>query len=386
MTHREFQRMISIDNNNIDSMLRAYIGESANAAVIATYDDAIVLCDTVNEDIYTAKYYFDPNSFNVILEDFDKVELEDEDRADFKMAFKDFLLGEEQEMSGLVNEYRRSIEQPKNEINKIISEAVADKDYSRTADFEDLSFINEEFNDLRNEDFFKDYQQRLISNPLPDVLYFNWKDPVAFSLHESTEPDKYINSKGKEKARLLVKGKKFKKDACKACAVFKEDVEAGSEELLNLFEEYPSLFYLNQNEIKEAFAKAVVTDAELHESYKSLLEGIKEFINTNEDFIEMKEAIDIDDDSESSDGPNDDTEDKSEKPEDDDTEEKKEKKARELTQAEKEKLVSALKAVVEKSVDEKIQDMAQKLIDEFDVEDDGTKPEVVKEAVRLLSY
>lgn len=395
ITFREFEGINSFSSGNIESMLRAYINESANAALVSTFDDGAILFDVNEEKFYSANYSLNRETLQVVLENFDAINLKEDEKVNFKMAAKRYFLEEDVDVSSLARDYAEFMEKPKAAVEKLIAEAISDKDFSNSADFEELSYINEGFAELRNEEFFKDYQKRLVSNPLSDVLYFNWKDPVAFSLYESTEPEKYINSKGKEKAKGLAKNKKFKKDVVKACSVFKEDVENGGELLFKLFEEYPSLFFLNESEIKEMFGRTLLIDPATQKNYKSILEGIKTFMATDPEIAELKysilgEAIDIgsgkeDDDFDVGGEEEKKDSDKEEKKDDDKDDDKKEEKAKELTAEEKEKLVSALKTVVDKAVDEKIKEMAQELLDKFDTEDEGTKPEDVKEAVRFLS-
>lgn len=396
MTYGQLHGVIVNDNTNIESMIRGFINESANASVVAVYDDSLVLLDTVNEEFYTCNYHYNPDTLSVILEGFDKIELEEDSSVDFKIAVKDYLISENDDSRELLNSYMKTLNKAKSAIETIVAESISDKDYSRAADYEELSFINEEFEELRESDFFKAYQDRLITHPLNDVLILDWTNPVAFTLLSTTEPKAYINSKSKEKAKKCCASKKFKKQMCAACKEFVEDVEEGGDVLVEMFSENPSLFSLNQTELKEAIARAIMLDPKLNGEYKKITEAVVHYINNDEGFQYLREAIDIDDDS--------DNEDKSseakaaegeapaeaagEEKEDDekkDEEKKDEDKAVELTAEDKEKLVSALKTVVEKVTDEKIKEMAENLLKKFDNDDEGTRPEDVKEAVRFLS-
>ena len=396
MTYGQLHGVIVNDNTNIESMIRGFINESANASVVAVYDDSLVLLDTVNEEFYTCNYHYNPDTLSVILEGFDKIELEEDSSVDFKIAVKDYLISENDDSRELLNSYMKTLNKSKSAIESIVAESVSDKDYSKAADYEELSFINEEFEDLRESEFFKSYTERLITHPLNNVLVLDWENPVAFTLLETTEPKAYINSKSKEKAKKCCASKKFKKQMCAACKEFVEDVEEGGDVLVEMFSENPSLFSLNQTELKEAIARAIMLDPKLNGEYKKITEAVVHYINNDEGFQYLREAIDIDDDS--------DNEDKSseakaaegeapaeaagEEKEDDekkDEEKKDEDKAVELTAEDKEKLVSALKTVVEKVTDEKIKEMAENLLKKFDNDDEGTRPEDVKEAVRFLS-
>lgn len=395
MTYSQLHSVIANDNTNIESMIRGFINESANASVVAVYDDSLVLVDTINEEFYSCNYHYNPDTLSVLLEGFDKIELEEDDSVDFKIAVKDYLVNEDSDSRELLNSFMKTLNKSKSAVESIVSEAVADKDYSNAADYDELSFINEEFEDLRESEFFKSYQERLLTHPLNNVLVLDWENPVAFTLLETTEPKKYLNSKSKDKALKCCASKDFKKKMCAACKEFVEDVDEGGDMLIEMFADNLSLFSLSKQELKEAVAKAIMLDPELNGDYKRISEAVVHFINNDDGFQYLKESIDIDDAGDAGEAdkggnaenldskvPSDEEGEKKEgeqekKPEED--------KATELTAEDKEKLVSALKTVVEKATDEKIKEMAENLLKKFDVEDEGTRPTDVKEAVRFLS-
>lgn len=389
MTYGQLHGVIMNDNTNIESMIRGFINESANASVVAVYDDSLVLLDTLKEEFYTCNYHYNPDTLSVVLEGFEPIELEEDNSIDFKLAVKDYLISESDDSRNLLNSYMKTLNKSKSAIESLVAESIADKDYSNVADFEELSFINEEFEDLRESEFFQAYQERLLTHPLNNVLVLDWEGPVAFTLLETTEPKSYINSKSKEKAKKLCASKKFKKQVCNACAQFVEDVEEGGDMLVEMFSENPSLFSLNSTELKEAVAKSIMLDPTLNEDYKKISEAVVHYVNNDESFQYLREAIDIDDEGDDkeekaaeAEKP---AEDAGEEKKDDEEEKKDDDKAVELTAEDKEKLISALKTVSEKVTDEKIKKMVDDLLDELDTEDDGTKVESVKEAVRLLS-
>ena len=389
MTYGQLHGVIMNDNTNIESMIRGFINESANASVVAVYDDSLVLLDTLKEEFYTCNYHYNPDTLSVVLEGFEPIELEEDNSIDFKLAVKDYLISENDDSRDLLNSYMKTLNKSKSAIESLVAESIADKDYSNVADFEELSFINEEFEDLRESEFFQAYQERLLTHPLNNVLVLDWESPVAFTLLETTEPKSYINSKSKEKAKKLCASKKFKKQVCNACAQFVEDVEEGGDMLVEMFSENPSLFSLNSTELKEAVAKSIMLDPTLNEDYKKISEAVVHYVNNDESFQYLREAIDIDDEGDDkeekaaeAEKP---AEDAGEEKKDDEEEKKDDDKAVELTAEDKEKLISALKTVSEKVTDEKIKKMVDDLLDELDTEDDGTKVESVKEAVRLLS-
>ena len=392
MTYGQLHGVIMNDNTNIESMIRGFINESANASVVAVYDDSLVLLDTLKEEFYTCNYHYNPDTLSVILEGFDKIELEEDSSLDFKIAVKDYLISESDDSRELLNSYMKTLNKSKSAIESVVAESISDKDYTNAADYEELSFINEEFEDLRESDFFKAYQSRLITHPLNNVLVLDWENPVAFTLLETTEPKAYINSKSKEKAKKCCASKKFKKQMCSACLQFTEDVEEGGDMLVEMFSENPSLFSLNQTELKEAIAKSIMLDPKLNGEYKKITEAVVHYINNDEGFQYLREAIDIDDESDNEEKAPEAKAAEGEAPAENAGEEKKDDekkedddKAEELTAEDKEKLVSALKTVVEKITDEKIKEMAENLLKKFDNDDEGTRPEDVKEAVRFLS-
>lgn len=412
ITFREFEGINSFSNANIERVLRSYINESANAALVSVFDDGAILYDVMEGVFHKADFSFNKENLSVVMKNFERINLKEDEKVNFKMAVKDYFIGEGTDMSFLAENYVEFMEKPKVAVEKLIAESIADKSFENTADFEELSYINEGFKDLHEEEFFKAYQRRAITNPLSNILVFNFRDPVAFSLYESTEPVQYINSQGKKKAKQLTKNKNFKKKATQACNIFKEDIEEGELALFALFEEYPSLFYLTENELRETFARVLITDPRRQGDYKSILEGLKHFVAGDPDIAYLKESVmgeAIDIGSEEGDEKSlDDKEPKGDELEkkDDEDKEPEEEKAKELTTAEKTKLVDALKTVVDKAVDEKIRDMAQELLskfkeddkeddkeekskdsekDEKELDDEGTRPDDVKEAVRFLS-
>ena len=97
MTYSQLHGVIVNDNTNIESMIRGFINESANASVVAVYDDSLVLLDTINEEFYSCNYHYNPDTLSVILEGFDKIELEEDSSVDFKIAVKDYLISEDED-------------------------------------------------------------------------------------------------------------------------------------------------------------------------------------------------------------------------------------------------------------------------------------------------
>lgn len=395
MTYSQLHSVIANDNTNIESMIRGFINESANASVVAVYDDSLVLVDTINEEFYSCNYHYNPDTLSVLLEGFDKIELEEDESVNFKIAVKDYLVNEDADSRELLNSFMKTLNKSKSAVESIVSEAIADKDYTNAADYDELSFINAEFEDLRESEFFKSYQERLLTHPLNNVLVLDWENPVAFTLLETTEPKAYLNSKSKEKAKKCCASKDFKKKMCAACREFVEDVDEGGDMLIEMFADNLSLFSLNKQELKEAVAKAIMLDPELNGDYKKISEAVVHFVNNDEGFQYLREAIDIDDAGDAGEvdkGGNAEnldskvpTGEEGEKKEGEQEKKPEEDKATELTAEDKEKLVSALKTVVEKATDESVKKMAEDLLAKFDNDDEGTKPDEVKEAVRFLS-
>lgn len=404
MTYEKFLGATSIDNKNLDNMLRGYIGESANATVIATFDDKMYLADAITKKIYEANYVFDPKKLNIIIEGFVPVEFENEKDVHLKEAVKDYLLSEDEneDISTIITEMYNSSDMPEKEVKKLVEESTFTKDWSKAANYEELSEINDYYSDIRNEPFFEAYQERLLTNPLSDVLYFDWENPVSFSLYENTEPKAYLNSNSRKKALKLVKDKTFRDKIANACAIFKEDVDEGADEIYSIYESTPCLFSLTPIETKDAFSRSMIMNSDLQSDYKSIYESISNFLSEDEEFLSLKEAINIDDTSskiksnEDEDEDEDEDELKDEKDEKDEEDKKPsedkdedededEDEPKELTPEEKKKLIATLKNVSKETSDKKIKELADKLVTELDEKDEGTKPKAVKEAVRFLS-
>ncbi len=371
MTIKEFEELNLFSNKNIEKVISSIVNESSNAALVAVFEDSVILLDHDNGQFYTADYDFNSKDLTVVLENFSPIELEKEE-SNFKEAAGMFFESEEASIEDLTEAYKESVIGQEKFVNDVISEALSLKDFEDVIDYKELAEANDKDSELRNESFFKEYQERLETNPLTESKYFNWYDKVVVSLLE-TERFSLVNSSAAEKASDLWKTPSFKEKFNEVATVCLEDVEAGKEKLIGLLEEYPSIFLLDKADRKILLGKAVIADKELRENMKELQEGLA-IMFEDEDIQEL--GIEYISESEE--------EEKEE--ETDDSDEKEEKPAKELTPEQITKIADELKKVAEKVEDENLKEKLDKIISKLDESiNEGTRPELIKEAVQLLS-
>ena len=126
------------------------------------------------------------------------------------------------------------------------------------------------------------------------------------------------------------------------------------------------------------FGKAIITDAELRESLKDLSKGLNVLFE-DEEIVTVRDAYlaEMEDEEEAAGGEED-----AEGKEDGADEEP----AKELDPAEIKKISGELKKVAEKVEDEKLKEKLDGIIGKLDGSiEEGTRPELVKEAIYLLS-
>lgn len=373
MTIREFEELNLFSNRNVEKVAASVINESSNAALVSMFEDSVILLDHEEGQFYSADYKFDGKKLVLTLENFQPIELEKEEN-DFKESVSNFFDNENSSIGELAEAYRESVIEQEKFINDVISEALSTKDFDGIIDYKELAESNSK--SLANEPFFKSYVERLETNPLNEAKFFNWKDKVVVSLVE-TERVKLINSTAAEKAGDLWKRESFKTAFNEAVALFVEDVEAGKEKLVALLEEFPQVFLLDRADRKTLFGKAIIANKDLRESLEEIQKGLQ-IVFEDEEVISLSESYlaEMDDEeAPADDEESDDTE--------DDTEE--EEPAKELTPEEIQKIADELKKVAEKVEDEKLKEKLDDIIGKLDVSvDEGTRPNLVKEAVKLL--
>lgn len=368
LTIRQFEETILFANSNVEKVVKSIVNESSNAAFVAMYEDSVILLDHEKGQFYSAEYEFQPKTLTLTLENYEPINLEKEEDT-FQESVKNFFEGDNSSFMDLTESYRESVMSQEKFVNQLIYEALSYKETEEDLDYSSLSEANKNL-EIENESFFEAYKERLKTNPLNEVKYFNWKSPVKVSLLES-EPIKLINSTGTEKAQNLWKRKSFKDMFNESLEVFLEDVEEGKEKLMETFKMFPNVFLLDNADRKTLFGKSIISNSSLREHLEDIQKGLTIFFE-DEEVRDLSESYITE------------MEDTSEDEEGEDDEEKT--PAKELTPEELKKIADELTKVSDKVEDEavknKLTDLAGKLTESID---EGTRPELVKEAVYLLT-
>jgi len=373
MTIREFEELNLFSNKNVEKVISTIVNESSNAALVAVYEDSVILLDHNEGRFYTADYIFESEGLKLTLENFDEIELEKEDD-DFKAKARSFFEDEKASVKELSEAYRNDVIDQDGFVSEIINEALSMKSKSNIIDYSELVEANSY--SLVDEDYFKEYVERLETNPLNEVKFFNFEDKVTVSLFE-TEKIKLINSSAKEKAEGLWKNQEFKESLSEAFTVMIDNFEDGKDLFEAVLEEYPQIFSLDKAEQNSLFGKTIITNSELTESRKDIMKGI-DIIFEDESVQSTKELYlsEADEDEADEDSDEDGDEDK-------DGDDKK--PAKELTPEQITAIANELKTLAKKIEDESLKEKLDSIIGKLDKSiNEGTRPDVIKEAVQLL--
>ncbi len=378
MSLREFEDMNLYSNKSMEKIVSSIINESSNAALVNMFEDSVVLLDHDSGTFYTSDYQFDPKTLTLTLENFEEIFLTKEED-NFKSTVKNFFEDEDASIDELTESYKENVIEQEAFINELINETLSVKNFEDTIDYSVLAEANT--GELKNQEFFKSYVERLETHPLSEVKYINFSDKVVVSLLES-ENVKLINSSVVDKASTLWKRTEFKDAFVAAATIFVEDVEEGKEKFVDLFEEYPQVFFLDKADRKAMFGKAIISSTELRENLQDLLKGI-DILFEDEDIEELKESYLSEMEGEEG-SPE---EEKKETPEEEAAEkEEEEEPAKELAPEDIKKISGGLKKVAEKVEDEKLKEKLDELIAKLDGSmEEGTRPELIKEAIYLLN-
>lgn len=374
MTIKEFEELNLFSNRNVEKVAASVINESSNAALVSMFEDSVILLDHEEGQFYAADYKFDGKKLQLTLENFQPIELEKED-LDFKGTVANFFESDDSSIGELAASYRESVLEQERFVNDLVSEALSTKDFENILNYKELAEANREVS-IADKEFFKKYVNRLETHPLTEAKFFNWKDKVVVSLVE-TEKVNLINSSAAEKATNLWKREKFKQLFGEAVKTFVEDVEEGEEKIAQLFEEYPTIFVLDDAERNTLFGKAIIANPELREHLNDLKKGL-ELVLEDEEMVSMKESYL----SEMEDEEVEETEEEG----DEDDEEDEDEPAAELDAEELESIADELKKVAEKLEDEKLKEKLDGIIEKLSGSiEEGTRPALVKEAISLLT-
>jgi len=380
MTLRDFENINVFNYKNIERLVESFVNESSNAAFVSLFEDTVILYDHNESVFYKTDYKIHEDDLTVTFSNYEEIEFTEEENHSLKESVREFFENDEYDVDTVVKRYKENVISDKRILNEIINEALSKKGFTDTVNYKEIAEASKDL-EIKKEAFFEDYTERLSTNPLSEVKYFNWKDPVIVSMYESTEDIKLINSNAAETAKALWKNKSFKEAFIENSKTLVDDVETAKEKFLTLFETYNGVFMLDAAEKKELFGKTILGVKELQENYKEILEGVRTLFN-EDDFLAFEETLYEESEEPEEDDKEDDKEDEEEPKKD----KKDKKKAKELTKADKKKIVSSLQKVMDKVEDEGAIKAIQKVIDKINPEEEGTKPEDIKEAVQILSF
>lgn len=378
MTIKQFEEVNLFSNKNLEKVISSIVNESSNAALVAVFEDSVILLDHEEGQFYSADYTFDGKKLKLTLENFQPIELEKEEGS-FKKDVSAFFESDDTSVKSLSESYKVSILDQEKFVNDVISEALSVKDFSGAMNYKELAEANDSIS-IADKPYFIAYKARLETNPLNEVKYFNWNDKVVVSLLES-EKVKLINSTATEKAADLWKKDQFKKLFNEAASLFIEDVDQGKEKMTSLLEHYPQIFLLDKADKKTLFGKAIISNSKLRESLEDLQKGM-DILFEDEEVVEIQTSylslIESEDDQEEPAA--------STETEGEGEEKAKEEPAKELEPESIKDIAAELTKLSDKIEDEKLKEELADLISRLEQSvEEGTRPDLIKEAIYLLS-
>jgi len=372
-TLKEFESLNYYSNDSMEKIIRSIVNETSNAVLVNMYEDSLILLDHEEGQFYIADYNFDPNKLTLKIENFEQVQLIRE-ADEFKTRIYEYFEDDDVSPVELAEAYKEEVLSQESYLNELINDAMITKDFSSVVNYSEMKKLTEEIGigNLEEETFFKEYKKRLETHPLTEAYYFDWEKPVIVSLVE-TEKKKLVNATAVEKANELWRKKEFKESFQSAAKTLIEDVEEGTEAFKELLEDYPQVFFLDSADRKTVFGKTILGSTELKEDMDLLIKGL-DLLFEKFDLAEMREEYlaEAKGDEEELGGEG-----------DDEMEEPEEEPAKEVEPDELKKLKSELKKFAEKIEDEKLKTELEKIIS-GNVEE-GTRPEMIKKAIRLLT-
>ena len=379
----QFERLNIYSNKEMQKLLQSIVNESSNAALVNVFEDSVILLDHENGDFYTADYKFDADNLTVDFKNFEKVELFSEDST-LEEKIEQFLDEDEMTTDELFETYKNEVLKKDAALKELVDYAVSRKSFGGV----DYSEIKEAVEKVKDElefpltESFAFYKERMKTHPRTKINYFTFNEDVKVSLVE-TEPKAVITTSLKEKAKDLYKNEEFKDKFIETAKTFMEDVEEGTEELKALLENYPCVFTLDEAERAEMFGKVFIRDKELRESISDLNQGF-DLVFEGDDLADLRSEYMFEEDEEVPAAPETPAE-----PVEDGEEQKPEPKpepAKEIPKSDAQKVVEDLKKIAKEISDPKAKEVLDQAIAKLEkAPEEGTRPDVVKEAVEILS-
>ena len=358
LTKSKLSNYILFSNKNLEKLCRSLINESANAVLLETYSDKVLMADTQTGALYTADYNFDGKVLT--LESFDPIEIVEEENS-FANAAREYFSADTYDTAALAEAFEDESDEQNTELSESVVNALAGKN-SDVINYVELDGINEEIQDVANMPFFKNYEALISESPSSSIKYFNWVDPVRVSIINEDE-DRTIITNANAKAEKLLKDPEFKKTFLEAV----EDMMDGDYTVMeDLLSENPAFLAVKDTKLKEFVGLAVIGNKTLQESRKEIVEKINDVIAESEELSETRDLI---------------TEDEESSAEETDAS---------LSTDDKDidALKSALDKALDKITDEKLVSKINALKDALDTSKETGTTDVgtVKECVELLSF
>ena len=376
-TLREFENLNLYSNDSLQKIITSVVNSSSNAVLVNMFEDSLILLDHDEGQFYVADYNFDAKSLRLKIENFEPVELKQE-TDNFKEKVMDFFEDEDASVTELAENYKEEVIGQERYISNLINEAMGTKDFSDVIDWKKVkdAIDQDDVEELRKNKFFESYEKRLETHPLTEVKLFDWENPINVSLVD-TEPKKLVNKTAVEKANDLWKKAEFKEAFKESASVLLEDVEEGAEKFKALLEDYPQVFYLDSADRKTLFGKTILSLEDVKDEMSILIKGL-DLLFEKFDLAEMRDEYLAEADDNDEEYEDDGKEDKEK--------EDKEDEAPEGGSGDYKKMAKMLKQVAKDTEDEKAKEKLEKVIAYFDkMMEEGTRPDVVKEAVSILT-
>lgn len=356
ITSSKLSNYVLYSNKNLEKLCRSLINESANAVLLETYNDKLLMADHNSGAIYLADYNFDGKTLTV--ENYEPVEIVN-DKSELKKAINEYFQDDNCDVAAIAEAYENDSEANNTELNESIVAALASK-RNDVVNYSELYGINEEVGEVAEMPFFKNYKEYLTESPTSSIKFFDWETPVKVSIIDEDE-NRTIVANAKAKAENLAKNKEFKNTFLEAA---KELLGGDSSLMKEALEENPTILALEN--FKEFVGLTLVADKNLFEGKKTILGEIENIISESEYLSESKALFEEEDE------------------EDGDEAEA----SLETSDKDIDALKDALDKALDKITDEKLVSKINALKDALDTSKDSgtTNVGTVKECVELLSF
>lgn len=360
ITNSKLSNYILYSNKNLEKLCRSLINESANAVLLESYNDKLLLADHNSGAIYLADYNFDGKTLTI--ENYENVNVVN-DKSQLNEAINNYFLDDGYDVAAIAEAYENDSEANNTELSESIVEALAAKK-NDVVDYTQLYGISEDVEDIADEPFFKRYKEYLMESPTSSIKFFDWENPVKVSLIDEDE-NRTIVANAKAKAVKLSKDKKFKEAFLEAASDLSEGYNDTMTELL---EDNSVILALEDLAFKEFVGLTLIADKNLYDNKKSILEGIKDIVEEDEYLSESKTLFEEDEAAGDEGGEAD--------------------ASLETSDKDIDALKSALDKALDKITDEKLVSKINALKDALDTSKDSGTTDVgtVKECVELLSF